>query len=353
MQAFNHIAGGFAFTGIFASFADINIFSQPEFIVATATFSVLPDIDHTKSLIGKMFFPLAKWINEKFGHRTITHSLIFYISVVALILIFEKHILGTLSITFISALALLSHIIFDMCTRSGVPFFYPFSSRRCVLPGNPNLRLSANNMKSEVIVFFVFVGLLLTCQPLMSQGFWTTYNKAFATFLHVHREFINSKDLIEIEYLINGEVQEKGILVNASDNNLVVFGDDFKELKRDKTSVVNMKHTGNKAVFQNFTFVGVSADSVKKIVSYPVISLELQANEDFYFYEGAIMKVGKTATVKYKKTFDFSIQEKDYSVQKLQIMKNEIAIEQEIKRYQSEVEYKNKIAGKLINITRN
>ena len=38
--------------------------------------SQLPDIDTTTSTIGKIFFPLSSWIEDRFPHRSVTHSLL-------------------------------------------------------------------------------------------------------------------------------------------------------------------------------------------------------------------------------------------------------------------------------------
>ena len=38
--------------------------------------SQFPDIDTTTSTIGKIFFPISSWIEDRYPHRTITHSLI-------------------------------------------------------------------------------------------------------------------------------------------------------------------------------------------------------------------------------------------------------------------------------------
>ena len=38
--------------------------------------SQLPDLDTTTSTIGKIFFPISSWIEDRFPHRSITHSLL-------------------------------------------------------------------------------------------------------------------------------------------------------------------------------------------------------------------------------------------------------------------------------------
>ena len=38
--------------------------------------SQLPDLDTSTSTIGKIFFPISSWIEDRYPHRTITHSLL-------------------------------------------------------------------------------------------------------------------------------------------------------------------------------------------------------------------------------------------------------------------------------------
>jgi len=58
MTAPNHIIGGYTFTGIIGSLMGINILGQVELLPIILFASLLPDIDHTKSIIGKLFFPI-------------------------------------------------------------------------------------------------------------------------------------------------------------------------------------------------------------------------------------------------------------------------------------------------------
>ncbi|MGH2413351.1 MAG: metal-dependent hydrolase, partial [Microcystaceae cyanobacterium] len=38
--------------------------------------SQLPDLDTSTSTIGQIFFPISHWIEDRFPHRSITHSLL-------------------------------------------------------------------------------------------------------------------------------------------------------------------------------------------------------------------------------------------------------------------------------------
>lgn len=151
MSGANHVTGGLVFTGVFCSFWDVNIFSSPWFIVCTLAFSALPDIDHTKSTLGKVFSftQLPQYIDRNFGHRTITHSLLAYSLLGVFIYILESILSENHIITLIYSFAYLSHLIFDMMTLSGVPLFFPFKKNPCVVPGNPDFRLRVSDLKSE------------------------------------------------------------------------------------------------------------------------------------------------------------------------------------------------------------
>ena len=89
--------------------------------IAGAT-SLLPDIDHTQSIYGRIFYPISKQINEKFGHRTITHSWIAVLIILAISSIFW--IFAPMC-----AYAIFCGYIFgilgDMFTKNGVNFLFP------------------------------------------------------------------------------------------------------------------------------------------------------------------------------------------------------------------------------------
>ncbi len=80
---------------------------------------IIPDLDEHKSKFGKIVFPLSFLINKMFGHRTITHSLLF--SVLTVLVLYPL----TSEWVWLSAgVGLLAHIAGDMLTGQ-VQFFYP------------------------------------------------------------------------------------------------------------------------------------------------------------------------------------------------------------------------------------
>jgi inner membrane protein len=356
MQGFNHIAGGVCFTGIFCSFHDVNVFEKPEYIALTVGMSLLPDIDHTRSIIGKMVYPLAKWISVKFGHRTITHSLVFYLAVVALVNGSEWLLLRSTSYTYtlLTAYALLSHLIFDMCTRQGIPFFYPFSSRPCVLPANPELRLRANDLRSEAVVFVVFCMLNLFSYDLMANGFWASYNQKFLNYDHIQRESKRKGDLLEVRFLDLNKDTVRALLVSQTETQFVASpltprrgktsllplsekGEGFKTYQVKDCQFLDFRHSGRVYRTRNVQVFDVAPDSLKVWLKLPLIKMQIQSASDLNYFDGAVMKTGKSIDKEFVQGFDFFVEKKDNSAQVQEIEILEIQIASKRREYDDEI----------------
>ena len=50
--------------------------AQPLPLALAVLGSQLPDIDTTTSIIGQILYPISTWIEDRFPHRSITHSLL-------------------------------------------------------------------------------------------------------------------------------------------------------------------------------------------------------------------------------------------------------------------------------------
>ena len=85
--------------------------------------ATLPDIDHPRSPIGRLFLPLSRYLNSRHGHRTLTHSLlglgIFWLAAGLL----EQTLWQSQRLTAIAVIAMVSHLLFDMVTLQGVLLF--------------------------------------------------------------------------------------------------------------------------------------------------------------------------------------------------------------------------------------
>lgn len=296
MQGYNHVAGGVVFTGIFASFHDVNVFSSAGLISVTVACALLPDVDHTRSLIGKTCYPVAAWLQRQFGHRTLTHSLCFLLGTVGLLLLAPR------SYVIVGGYALLSHLLFDMCTKQGVPLLYPFSKRPFVLPANPGLRLSAQDHRSEAIVFVVFLVLGFFCQPLFANGFWTQYNRAFATWEHVEREAKRSHDLLQVVWTDAQQRQHTGYFLRKDGSAIVVvIPPGFELTTAHETKLVSFAHSGLTATEHQYSLTNVALDSVNRLLTNHCLRVQLQASEDLTYFDGPILKTGKLIDLAYRK----------------------------------------------------
>ncbi|MDC3253940.1 metal-dependent hydrolase, partial [bacterium] len=250
MTAPNHIIGGIVITGLFGSFLNLNILASPVFIASTIFGSLIPDIDYTKSMIGKIFRPVSKYLNRRYGHRTITHSLLAMFGSFLLFAIIESTFFERTTTSKIYLLGFFSHLILDMMTVQGVPLFYPFLRNPCVLPGNPNARFKTGNLHSETMIFCFFLLSLVFLQPLFSNGFWTQYNRYFGTPKHLASEFHKSPDALNVKYTVKQGTEilkGEGICISASDAGIVLLEENgFHFLNKEKYTILEVmpEHIG-------------------------------------------------------------------------------------------------------------
>lgn len=88
--------------------------------------SQIPDIDTTTSTIGKIFFPISSWIEDRFPHRSITHSLLATAGIAAVSLGVNHFFLhGSIKAAIALSLGHLLACFSDTFTKQGVQLFYP------------------------------------------------------------------------------------------------------------------------------------------------------------------------------------------------------------------------------------
>ncbi len=105
-----------------ASIVTYGLFGFDWKVLAVASIAaLLPDLDNTKSVLGRIFFPISIPLNAVLGHRTLTHSLIGLIGTSILI-----YLTGSVSILIAWAIGYGSHLLLDSFTPMGVPLFWPF-----------------------------------------------------------------------------------------------------------------------------------------------------------------------------------------------------------------------------------
>ncbi|AOR23522.1 metal-dependent hydrolase [Clostridium taeniosporum] len=130
--------------------SNIELLPVSIFIGGSILGSLLPDIDHKSSYIGKKAKPVSRVINKLAGHRQLFHSPLLYL---ILYLVATYNIKDTYKLTFINGLFLGigSHLVLDSLTVGGIPWFYPLSKKK----------ISLGKIKTNSQLEFTFCGILI------------------------------------------------------------------------------------------------------------------------------------------------------------------------------------------------
>jgi inner membrane protein len=164
MQAPTHATFGLVF--VIGTGTVLGVVLTPPVAAFAVLGALLPDVDTPTSLIGKLCLPLARLLERRFGHRTVTHSLLglalFTGPLVSLGLINPQWPLAF-------GLGYLSHLLIDCANKSGTPLFYP-SPIRAVLPRSEALRIAVGS-GAETVLGVVLAGVLVVLVPLHQMGF--------------------------------------------------------------------------------------------------------------------------------------------------------------------------------------
>ncbi len=114
----SHVAfGGAILVGLAsAGLTQIDIFT----VGCAVVFSLLPDIDHPGSKLGRKLKPISLLLDKTVGHRTLTHSLLATAVVSALAYLFLPAYIALV----ISA-SYASHLVADIVTKQRIMLFWP------------------------------------------------------------------------------------------------------------------------------------------------------------------------------------------------------------------------------------
>lgn len=131
--------------------------------------SQLPDIDTTTSFVGQVFFPISSWIEDRYPHRSITHSLAASILLGVLSFFCGYYWLGYhWKIWLALPLGHLLACFSDCFTRQGVQLFWP-ERVWCISVSNPRRRLVTGS-SAEYWVLAVAIAVLVVAVNVNSQG---------------------------------------------------------------------------------------------------------------------------------------------------------------------------------------
>lgn len=119
--------------------------------------SQLPDLDTSTSTIGQILFPISKWIENRYPHRSVTHSLIATIAIALLSapLYFYFDWKTWLCLPLGHLLSCFS----DVFTKQGVQFFWPYPTW-CISVSNPNRRLQTGGTGEYWVLAIAIITLI-------------------------------------------------------------------------------------------------------------------------------------------------------------------------------------------------
>ncbi|MGH8612420.1 MAG: metal-dependent hydrolase, partial [Gammaproteobacteria bacterium] len=134
--------------------------------------SLLPDADLPTSKLGRALFWLSTRLEKRFGHRTITHSVI----AIATLALLSSPLLLVKPIYFWCVVGgYWSHIWIDMLNIRGADLLWP-SPIRLVMPGNRKYRVEVGS-KAEMVLLTSLVAACLALYPVSGVGFRVSFRQ--------------------------------------------------------------------------------------------------------------------------------------------------------------------------------
>jgi len=200
--------------------------------------AIIPDIDHTKSIIGKFFPLISKQLEEKYGHRTITHSVWGWAVstlILGLILIllhfigFRAWSSGVINWRWIAAFSIgyISHLLIDMVNFRGVPLLWPEKIRFVVFK-NPKMRLESG-ARLEALIGMILIIFVILALPLSKYGLMSSLRWMLATSGSAIEEYKESNliSMVEFSGYFTADKQpvEKGLaeILDVQNKRLIVY----------------------------------------------------------------------------------------------------------------------------------
>jgi inner membrane protein len=222
-------------------------------ILAFAVFgSILPDIDYPTSVIGKILYPISSRLERKFGHRTVTHSLIGWVVATLLFAV----IIGIISLfpqisawgwahlpaRWLAAFSIsyLSHLLLDMLNKHGSQLFWPDKTRD-VIPRNQRFRIKSGS-RTEIIVFIVLLALMVLAFPISKYGPASTLRWLLATSGSAIEEFKSSDTVSYLEfkgYFKNTKqpVEGRAEILGVQNKRLIILLNDARHATGDSGQI--------------------------------------------------------------------------------------------------------------------
>ena len=153
MMAITHAAIAAAGTSLLFGTSDLT------YLALAVVGSQLPDLDSTESVVGQICFPLSNWIENRYPHRSVTHSFLATAALAVVSIAVGYFARGGLWVFLALPVGHLLACFADTFTRKGVQLFWP-EPVWCISVSNPRRRLVTGG-PGEYWVLAIAVGLLV------------------------------------------------------------------------------------------------------------------------------------------------------------------------------------------------
>ena len=220
--------------------------------LAVAIASVLPDVDTEASTIGKILPFISRRIERRYGHRTLTHSILFCVllSIATLPLLWLElfHRLVGSNLLVCLLCGYISHPLLDTMTIHGTKLLYPFSNAKCVFPlevNSPHRYRIQTGSKQDKALGVIF---LLACLPtylVAHQGYerfirytqknvesavrdYNEFSKEHLVSADIMGHNLFSKEKIAGSFRVNGTLDDHTLLFTGPDGRLHTLGKEYR-----------------------------------------------------------------------------------------------------------------------------
>lgn len=170
------------------------------------------------------------------------------------------------------------------------------------------------------------------------------YNKSFLNYDHIQRESKRKGDLLEKTFVDIQKDTIKAVLINQTETVFVAFDyaqataqNRFRSFNVKDCKFLAFRHTGKPFVFKQVQVFGIGVDSVKTWLKLPLLKMQLQCNQDMKYFEGAIMKTGKSIEKEFIQGFDFFVEKPDKSKEMLEVETLSMRLASERSNYSQEI----------------
>jgi inner membrane protein len=222
MMGITHTA--LSVTGVAIATGSVN----PLILLIAAVASQIPDLDTSKSWIGKAFFFVSNHLERHFPHRSLTHSI--FISLALAIVTFPVVWYVDWSFWLAAPIGHLISCIADCGTKLGCQLFYPVSQNYCVIGRNPNNRVETGKTSDYAILATTVLIFCITYYFISGSGGIGAYvtktlfpnNQTAIEMLRREDQKAVAVQVEGIKKVDNSRVNDKYWAVSAAGSNLIV-----------------------------------------------------------------------------------------------------------------------------------